>query len=281
MGKRIDLNKELQPLFLELFYRMFPRGYKFYRKAQYELFSRLVRWKDKDITFINYGYGYLKPSKERPKLSKAGEKNRYSIQLYNHLASLVTLKDKDIMEVGSGRGGGLNYVFENHKAKSAKGVDLAHKAIEFCNSRYTDNRINFVQGDAENLPLEDSSFDAVLNVESSNCYPDVGKFYNEVYRVLRDKGKFLYTDRFPNFQLDTIKEDLTDRKFKIVKEVNISENVMAALRKDGKRKKDLIKQSPKFLRRLLNEFAGIEGFALYNGLESGDLVYYSFLIEKA
>lgn len=280
MNKSTDLNKKLQPKPLEFVFRWFPKGYKKFRKIQYELFSRLIKWKEEDIIFINYGYAYLKTSKERPKLSKKEEKNRYSIQLYNHLASSVNLKGKDILEVGSGRGGGLHYILRNHKPKSAVGVDLANKAVEFCNDRYKEDNISFVQGDAENLPFEDDSFDVVLNLESSNCYSNVGKFYSEVYRVLRNKGEFLYSDRFPKAQLEIIKKDLLDKNFKIIKEVDISSNVLESLKRDEKRKKALIKRSPRIFRRVLNEFAGIKGYALYDDLESGVLVYYSFVLQK-
>ena len=35
-------------------------------------------------------------------------------------------------------------------------------------------------GDSENLPFEDNTFDAVLNIESSHCYASMDKFIKEV-----------------------------------------------------------------------------------------------------
>ena len=49
-------------------------------------------------------------------------------------------------------------------------------------------------GDAENLPFEDNSFDAIINVESSHCYGNVEQFLREVHRVLRPGGDFLFVD---------------------------------------------------------------------------------------
>ena len=44
-----------------------------------------------------------------------------------------------------------------------------------------------------NLPddarLAEGNFDAVLNVESSHCYPDIDKFYAEVLRMLKPGAK--------------------------------------------------------------------------------------------
>ena len=51
-----------------------------------------------------------------------------------------------------------------------------------------------MQGDAQNLPLEDKTYDVVLNVESSHRYPDFKSFLSEVSRLLKPDGYFLFTD---------------------------------------------------------------------------------------
>ena len=51
-----------------------------------------------------------------------------------------------------------------------------------------------MQGDAQNLPFPDESFDAVINVEASHIYPNFERFLGEVARVLRPGGHFLYAD---------------------------------------------------------------------------------------
>merc|ERR1719460_1375102 len=51
--------------------------------------------------------------------------------------------------------------------------------------------LSFVQGDAENLPFPDASFDIVVNVESSHTYPHFDRFVAEVRRVLRPNGRFV------------------------------------------------------------------------------------------
>ena len=49
-----------------------------------------------------------------------------------------------------------------------------------------------MQGDAQDLPFPDESFDAVINVEASHIYPNFERFLGEVARVLRPGGHFLY-----------------------------------------------------------------------------------------
>ena len=44
------------------------------------------------------------------------------------------------------------------------------------------DNLSFVEGNAENLPFDDESFDLVYNVESSHCYGDMGAFIEQVHR---------------------------------------------------------------------------------------------------
>ena len=57
-----------------------------------------------DWTFMNYGFA---PSAGAPlPLEPVDEIDRYCIQLYHHVASAVDLAGREVLEVGSGRGGG-------------------------------------------------------------------------------------------------------------------------------------------------------------------------------
>ncbi|HVG40889.1 MAG TPA: hypothetical protein VM888_04690, partial [Chitinophagaceae bacterium] len=60
-------------------------------------------------TFMNYGYA---PSENEPVLllDNGDEINRYSIQMYHYLALKTEIKGKDLLEIGSGRGGGAQYL---------------------------------------------------------------------------------------------------------------------------------------------------------------------------
>ena len=77
--------------------------------------------KNAEVLFMNFGYS---SPDQNVDLDPKDEPNRYSIQLYHQLATAVDLKDKSLLEIGSGRGGGLSYVASNFPLKSAMGVDL-------------------------------------------------------------------------------------------------------------------------------------------------------------
>ena len=145
-----------------------------------------------DVVFFNFGY------EEDPQmgltLTASDEPNRYCIQLYHVTASQANLTGKKVLEVSCGAGGGASYIVRNLGPASYTGLDLNPASIAKCQERHRLPGLDFVQGDAQNLPFPDQSFDAVINVEASHQYPDFPRFLEEVARVLRPEGHFLYTD---------------------------------------------------------------------------------------
>ncbi|HKK63320.1 MAG TPA: class I SAM-dependent methyltransferase, partial [Bacteroidales bacterium] len=165
------------------------------RKPLWQWWHRTMNKYDGEnaANFMNYGYEGLNGD-PKLKLVNGDEINRYCIQLYDHVVNRENLKDKEVLEVGSGRGGGADYITRYHKPKSYTGMDISESSIEFCNNHYRVPGLSFKCGIAEDLPFEDGSFDYVVNVESARCYNDMQGFFNEVYRVLRRDGKLLIAD---------------------------------------------------------------------------------------
>lgn len=54
--------------------------------------------------------------------------------------------------------------------------------------------VEFVIGDAENLPFDDESFDIVTCRIAPHHFPNVHTFIEEVFRVLKPEGQFLLDD---------------------------------------------------------------------------------------
>ena len=145
-----------------------------------------------DVVFFNFGYEEDPPMGLT--LTASDEPNRYCIQLYHVTASQANLTGKKVLEVSCGAGGGASYIVRNLGPASYTGLDLNPASIAKCQERHRLPGLDFVQGDAQNLPFPDQSFDAVINVEASHQYPDFPRFLEEVARVLRPEGHFLYTD---------------------------------------------------------------------------------------
>ncbi|MDO9580466.1 MAG: class I SAM-dependent methyltransferase [Bacteroidales bacterium] len=157
--------------------------------------------KNAEVIFMNYGYS---KNNHKIELKETDEKNRYSIQLYHLIATGVDIEGKDILEVGCGRGGGLSYIYRYLSPNFVTGVDLNRKAINFCNKKYSTERIKFLQANAQKLTFPKDSFDVVINIESSHRYSEIDLFLDEVYRVLKPSGFFLFTDFRDNIEIEKL-----------------------------------------------------------------------------
>ncbi len=234
--------------------------------------------KKKEILFMNYGYHDLEESIE---LHTSDEVNRYSIQLYHRLAKMVEIKDKNIVEVGSGRGGGIAYITKRFKPASALGIDLDFKAAKFGNHQYNLPGLRFQQGDAQNLDLTDESVDILFNVESSHRYPKIELFLDGVYRSLKPGGHFLFTDFRKKEEMPNLTHTLAKYDYIKFDEQFINEQVKLALEIDSARRVALVKKFvPFFLQKYIHDFAGSLGSPTYKNIESGDMVYFVLCFQK-
>ena len=80
-----------------------------FRESMFRIWYRYVNNIDKNAEILFMNYGYSDNDQEIP-MDEQNEPNRYSIQLYLLLVCATEIKNKDIVEIGCGRGGGLSYI---------------------------------------------------------------------------------------------------------------------------------------------------------------------------
>ena len=246
-------------------------------RASYSTVSVIL--KNEDSAFLNYGYTPLDSDAAVLKLDPDDETDRFSIQLYSRVAGGRDLGGKDVLEIGCGRGGGASFVARYLHPASLTAVDLSARAVRCCQRRHRIEGLRFLRGEAEHLPLPSKSFDAVVNVESSHCYPSFERFLDEVGRVLRPNGVFLFADIRPREEIAKLRERLQER-FTVVEEEFITANVIRALELDSDRKSLLIqKRAPKFLHPALQAFASVNGSPTFDAFTSGALQYVRFVLQ--
>jgi ubiquinone/menaquinone biosynthesis C-methylase UbiE len=74
---------------------------------------------------------------------------------------------------------------------SAEMIKMAEKnAIEYG----LQNRVKYVEGDAQKMPFEDNTFDGVFTNGSLHEWSQPSRIFNEVYRCLKPGGKYLISD---------------------------------------------------------------------------------------
>lgn len=234
--------------------------------------------KDHQLAFMNFGY----TDRERTiDLEGKDEINRYPIQLYHHVAEMVNLSGKKMVEVGSGRGGGLSYVTRRFNPHSSTGVDIEKSAVAFSNRMFGNERLQYIVGNASSLPLPDESFDVVMNVESSHRYLSMNSFVREVHRILKPGGHFLFTDFRSEHQWPETVGLIKENHFNILDVKDITGNVLEALEKDSdRRKKMVIAYAPRILKSSILNFSGAKGTATYDHFLKRKFVYKSFLLQK-
>lgn len=107
-----------------------------------------------------------------------------------------------VLEVGCGRGVGVQIILERFGAASVAAIDLDPKMVDRARRRlaeYDSTRVELSVGDVTAIQAGDATFDAVFDFGAIHLEPDWRKGIAEVRRVLKPGGKFYFewvTDRF-------------------------------------------------------------------------------------
>jgi ubiquinone/menaquinone biosynthesis C-methylase UbiE len=242
-------------------------------------YQKLAKANDEsDFRFMNYGF----EDDNGPELDSDDEPNRMFIQLYSMNIRGVDIGGKQVLEVGSGRGGGASWIAKTHTPAKLTGVDFSAEAVGHCKRWYsTQTNLQFIEGNAQDLPFENESFDVVYNVESSHCYGDRGAFVEQAYRVLKPGGMFCWTDLRDAKTMASLPALFESKGFEIVQSADVVEEVIRALDEINETKMKAIEEKvPKSVRRSFETFAGVKGTPVYEGFVSGSMAYHRHLMRK-
>jgi len=177
---------------------------------------------------------------------------RYTKKYYSQYFS--QLKNKTVLEIGCGSGWGAQIILKYFSPKKIIGVDLDLRQIALARKNCKTKRITFEQADATRLSFKDKSFAAVFvyGVIHHIPSPEYKDCLNEIYRVLKPKGKLFLLDlSIESFntllgkvlRLLTVhpydkmykKEDLLDylklKRFKFIKKVEESRHFIIVAKK--------------------------------------------------
>ena len=233
---------------------------------------------DSGFRFMNYGF----EDGNGPQLEDEDEANRMFIQLYSMNIRGVDLEGKQVLEVGSGRGGGASWIAKTHKPAKLTGVDFSAEAVGHCQSWYADqSNLEFIEGNAQDLSFENATFDVVYNVESSHCYGDMGAFVEQAFRVLKPGGMFCWTDLRDAKTMETLPSLFESKGFEIVESADVVQEVLRALDEINETKMKAIEEKvPNSVRRSFETFAGVKGTPVYEGFVSGSMAYHRHFMRK-
>jgi SAM-dependent methyltransferase len=228
------------------------------------------------FTVLNYGFS----SDPENSVIAASEPEFYCLRLYEHTVRETPLQGRDVLEVSCGRGGGANFVSRTFRPQRYVGVDLSQENVRLARERAAREGLTFAIGNAERLDLAGDSFDVVINIEASHLYDSRGRFFAEVVRVLKPGGHFCYTDGC--WADDDCTDDLLAAGFELLERLEITSNVLHALRKDNARRTALFDaMTDRDLREEYKHWGGVVGYRAYNRFEAGQTRYFSHRLRKS
>ena len=251
---------------------------KVFAKSFYPLVTR--RLGTEELLFLNDGYEE-DPPMALP-LVESDEPHRFPIQLYHRTATQAgELSGKRVLEVSCGHGGGASYLTRTLRPASYAALDLNPVAVDSCRKRHRLPGLEFLQGNAQDLPFGDGSFDAVINIEASHCYPQFRRFLAETARVLRPGGHFLYADVRPRLLISAWEAALANSSMRIVSETVINAEVLRALDERTPRLLEQVDSKlPKYLRAMGREAIHVKGSRFYRDLRRGEFSWRVYDLVK-
>jgi ubiquinone/menaquinone biosynthesis C-methylase UbiE len=108
---------------------------------------------------------------------------------------IIPAAEGRVLEIGIGSG--LNLPFYSLHARQVIGLDPSPKLLAMARraSRSAARSVEFIEGSAEGIPLEDASADTVVTTWTLCSIPDAPRALHEMRRVLRPTGRLLFVEQ--------------------------------------------------------------------------------------
>lgn len=108
------------------------------------------------------------------------------------------INEKDILEIGCGRGGFASYLAGKSSAETKiTASDFSDFAIDQARQRFSDVKIEWRKEDIQKLSFKNNLFDTIISCETIEHVPEPQQAILELYRVLKPGGRLFLT--CPNY----------------------------------------------------------------------------------
>jgi len=103
-----------------------------------------------------------------------------------------------VLEISPGPGYvGLEWLKRTMRSK-LKALEISQNMIEVAMANAheygLENRVEYIKGDAVSLPFADYVFDGVFSTDALHEWAEPEKVFNEIHRVLKNKGRYCICD---------------------------------------------------------------------------------------
>lgn len=104
-------------------------------------------------------------------------------------------EDSTVLDIGCGGGINLQRLHDLSRNGKTIGIDYSStsvkKSIEFNRELVSSGKIEVIEADVQNIPLDDDFVDVATAFESVYFWPNIVDCFREVYRVLKEDGLFM------------------------------------------------------------------------------------------
>ncbi|MHB1105086.1 MAG: class I SAM-dependent methyltransferase [Lutibacter sp.] len=106
--------------------------------------------------------------------------------LHRYAIANEFVKNKKVLDIASGEGYG-SFLLSN-EAHLVIGVDIDKETIENSKNKYKNQNLTFLEGAADNIPVESNSIDIVISFETIEHHDKHEEMFTEIKRVLKSDG---------------------------------------------------------------------------------------------
>lgn len=119
---------------------------------------------------------------------------RYCGKMYQGVMAKLRMQPfESLLDVGCGTGTILAMVLSENKSAKISGIDLSEEMLKKASANLGD-KAELVNGDSDNLPWKDNTFDVIVCNASFHHYPQPEKVLAEMRRVLKPNGRAIIAD---------------------------------------------------------------------------------------
>ena len=108
------------------------------------------------------------------------------------------LTDGKVLDVGTGTASLAIEFAEGIPGVQVVGLDLSDVILELARDNAQESevslRVSFQEGNVEDMPFEDDTFDLVISSDTLHLIKNPIKMFNEIQRVLKPQGGFFISD---------------------------------------------------------------------------------------
>ncbi len=113
--------------------------------------------------------------------------------LHERRSNLISKVNGNVLELGVGTGINFNY-YRNEKISKLTIMDLRFNNIIKNHSFNKSRKVNYLEGNAENIPFQDNTFDSVVSTLIYCSVDNPELVLSEVFRVLKPGGRVYFIE---------------------------------------------------------------------------------------